>query len=637
MKESLALRVLVISGLFLGLPLLLSSFLLFRSTYQNDVSAARATLREAATYRAESLVQLQAVSPIFAQELDFFLDFGGHIKKKEYDALSRKLKDISLFRSGLDLFILSPEDQGKFHVLAASKESTVPHGYVSYHSFKLLNTKRSEILTFWPIEGTIKGPQDPPYLFFLSPIEDASGTLLGYLLIASHISEKLTLLLSRSLDYEQEVNYALLQSDGIVIAAGDPALIGNYFFPLTREKRIELAEQMESMRGFKISDEPLAATSSAENNSLEFAFGRSLEIGYLHRILGTNATLLAYSAKDAIFAGAIRHFFLFYTLFGFVIVVGSIITYKLTGIMSRPLGNLSRLMQKVQAGDYNERFSPEPLGFEINFLGNVFNEMIDSVLENMKKEEDNRVAKETYAKELEIGEKVQRQLLPQEMPKIEGVEVFAKYIPSKVVGGDFYDIGVVRGKLRLLVADGLRKGFSSCIYSLLLRSEIRAYSTMEDAVAVILAKAANLFHIDTKETKTTMKLAMGNMSIDTKEICYYSAGHAPGYLRKRDGTVTPLQQVAPEMGKLFANPKEPLDFFLEEGDLLFLYTAGLIEGLEKAEGISGQDRIRKLLEEKPWITAKEVVEGFAREIEKYPGTEIATIEAALVAMKIEKV
>ena len=67
-------------------------------------------------------------------------------------------------------------------------------------------------------------------------------------------------------------------------------------------------------------------------------------------------------------------------------------------------------------------------------------------------------------KELETARQIQLSILPSEIPKIEGLDIAARYVPMASVAGDFYDFLLVDEKhIGILVADVSGHGMPSAL------------------------------------------------------------------------------------------------------------------------------------------------------------------------------
>jgi sigma-B regulation protein RsbU (phosphoserine phosphatase) len=99
---------------------------------------------------------------------------------------------------------------------------------------------------------------------------------------------------------------------------------------------------------------------------------------------------------------------------------------------------------------------------------------------------------EDYSKaldaEMEKGKKIQRNFLPDQIPRIQGWEIAACFLPAKQVSGDFYDVFLLPGDLvGLVIADICDKGVGSALFMALFRSLIRVFSGQINLQGVTLS------------------------------------------------------------------------------------------------------------------------------------------------------
>src|SRR6202041_2762466 len=82
---------------------------------------------------------------------------------------------------------------------------------------------------------------------------------------------------------------------------------------------------------------------------------------------------------------------------------------------------------------------------------------------------------QTIQKELETARQIQLSILPAEVPKLEGLDIAARYIPMTSVAGDFYDFIVVDEKhLGILIADVSGHGMPAALIASMLKIALAA-------------------------------------------------------------------------------------------------------------------------------------------------------------------
>lgn len=621
-RRSLAFRVLIASLLLLGLPLLITSFLLFKRAYDSDIGIVKNNLWGFANYRAATLTEYYPFKSSLLEEMNYFVNFEEMLGQKKGEEFQKEFAFLQTVDSKTDFFLLDSGSEGRMNLIGSSMNNVAPKT-ISLSCFSDLARDEGKVTTFFPFSST-KEVGGKHFIFFLiRPLySEKTKEIIGYLIGMQPIDDMMQKVVESKNELGQVVKFAFIGEDGVAIAASDKRLIG---------ERLSESKMMP-VRG--ISKKALPIVQKEGGPFFEFVWDKKIQIGYLVDTPLKGGSLLAYSSKEQVFSAAIRHFFFLYTIFGVFIIVGAIVTYKLTQVMASPLRQLAEKMSKVSQGELNERYVQEPLGYEVNQLGAIFNETLTSLISSIQKEQNNRVAKEMVKNEVEIGRRVQEQLLPQALPSVKNVELYASYLASREAGGDFYDVNCRKGKLILTVADAAGKGIASSLYALGLRSQLRACSHLHDDVGVIMSEANNLFCRDVGDTGMFVTALMGIYDLKDKSFSYYSAGHVPGVVRKQNGSIRLLSRRGMAMGLMPSQPYLPERITLENGDMILLFTDGLISVVNEKHQFFGESKLKDLMQHRPWFTAREVIEGMVEEVKRYSGKAVQEEEVTLLAMRV---
>lgn len=272
-------------------------------------------------------------------------------------------------------------------------------------------------------------------------------------------------------------------------------------------------------------------------------------------------------------------------------LVGGTLVYFLTRKLAKPLWALCQTMMRVADGSVHSRFKPKALGFEINGIGNLFNETMDALLAQQQLAERERIEREKLAHELKLGHDIQQSLIPEAVQLPEGHEVATGYLPATEVGGDFCDVlRLDRDRLLLAIADIAGKGVSACLFSLGLRSSLRALATSTYDVAELVEKVNELFLLDVKESGMFATLWVG--VVEGNQLRYLNLGH-PRPLFKRGGNVRELNGAHAALGVMPLKDLKAEELELKRGDELLLYSDGVTEAHDLLGNLYGTERLKR--------------------------------------------
>jgi serine phosphatase RsbU (regulator of sigma subunit) len=198
--------------------------------------------------------------------------------------------------------------------------------------------------------------------------------------------------------------------------------------------------------------------------------------------------------------------------------------------------------------------------------------------------------KQKIEQDMAVAASIQQRILPATLPAIAGYDIAGINIPSKSVGGDYYDcIPLPDGKYALIIADVAGKGVPAALLVSSLHAYVSAY--LESTIPLVeLAQRLNrvICHASTDDKFITAYIAL--LSPATGEIESLSAGHNPAYWLKSDNTVQELSVGGVALGMLDMDfPFQSEHFTMKEGERLLLYTDGITEATNEQNQLYDSD------------------------------------------------
>jgi serine phosphatase RsbU (regulator of sigma subunit) len=183
------------------------------------------------------------------------------------------------------------------------------------------------------------------------------------------------------------------------------------------------------------------------------------------------------------------------------------------------------------------------------------------------------------AEEHRIKESLQRAVLPARLPSVTGVELAARYLPAdmpSLVGGDWYDAFCLPdGSLAVATGDVVGHDLDAAATMGQVRNALRAYAFSDDPPAEVLARLNRL--ITGLGDNGLATALFGRIDPAQRAFRWSCGGHPPPLLI---GAAGPRLLSCPAGVMLGAVPSGRYDdarVAVEPGDLLVLYTDGLIE------------------------------------------------------------
>jgi serine phosphatase RsbU (regulator of sigma subunit)/putative methionine-R-sulfoxide reductase with GAF domain len=238
------------------------------------------------------------------------------------------------------------------------------------------------------------------------------------------------------------------------------------------------------------------------------------------------------------------------------------------------------------------------------------------------------------AEELQVAQRLQASLLPAVTPAVEGYEIAHAWDPAREVGGDFYDfIPLARGKLGLLMADVADKGVPAALFMATTSTLLRAAAQRYAAPDRVLLHANSGVNANNR-ADMFVTAWYGVLDPASHRVVFANAGHSLAlHVAAADGAMRQLRPAGMPLGVADSLTLARETIALAPGDLLVLYTDGVIDALNEAEEDFGQDRLEALLFGRRHLAAQEVVDALLAAIHTHTGQAPLYDDVTLVVLR----
>lgn len=248
--------------------------------------------------------------------------------------------------------------------------------------------------------------------------------------------------------------------------------------------------------------------------------------------------------------------------------------------------------------------------------------------------------KRSYEKELEITSSIQKSILPTHIQKSAWFDLGVVSEPAKLMGGDFYDLLAFDGdQFVFTVADVSGKSLPAALFMAVTSSIIRTYGREIRMPADVLYKANDLIYQDS-QSGMFVTLFYAYFDAVNHALRYSSAGHNEQLIYRHDtrtfeklGTRgRPLGVVDSQLHGAFGEGRA----FLNEGDILILYTDGVVEAINDRKEEFGLDRFCEIIADNMLLSSDQLVKKIFRDVKTFAGSEAQYDDFTLMIVKILK-
>jgi len=276
---------------------------------------------------------------------------------------------------------------------------------------------------------------------------------------------------------------------------------------------------------------------------------------------------------------------------------------------------------------------------ELGDLASSFNSMVIAV----KKGREEATLRAHLESELDTARKIQEKLLPHEMPQFRGFEIAGTSIPSKQVGGDYFDfLDLGDGQLGIAIADVSGKGIPAALLMANLQASLHAQTFETEKVADVTARINNLL---VKSTDSNMFVTFFYGLLDRNRSTFTStnAGHNPPLLMRSDQTMEYLAEGGLVLGFLPDQKYAQQTTTLQPSDVLVLYTDGITEARTPEEDravedrLFGEDRLVQIIKDSTSLSAREIQSAILQAVSNHTKNTPQGDDITLVVIKRRKV
>jgi sigma-B regulation protein RsbU (phosphoserine phosphatase) len=255
-------------------------------------------------------------------------------------------------------------------------------------------------------------------------------------------------------------------------------------------------------------------------------------------------------------------------------------------------------------------------------------------LENARLYEEIARQERRLERDLQLARELQFRLLPPSMPKVDHLEVAARFLPARAIGGDLYDfLHYSLSRLGIVVGDVSGKGAPAAIYAALVSGILRSHAPIEPAPAEMLS-AVN-FSLSERRIEAQYICLMYAVWDDEKRTLQVANSGLPRPIYVHDGKTEIIEATGLPLGLFDEAEYEELTFKAKAGDMFVFFSDGILDARNRAGDMFGRTGVERVIASCPDQSPDCVVTSLFKAVEEHAAGEDIFDDQTVVAIKVK--
>jgi sigma-B regulation protein RsbU (phosphoserine phosphatase) len=247
-----------------------------------------------------------------------------------------------------------------------------------------------------------------------------------------------------------------------------------------------------------------------------------------------------------------------------------------------------------------------------------------------------KIRQERMVDALRDARRIQASILPRGNPEFAGFDICGRSIPLERVGGDHFDFISMTDKIMgLAIADVSGHGLPAALQVRDIYMGLRMGLSRDYKIVRVVERLNEIIHLSTL-TSRFVSMVYGELEASGNFV-YVNCGHPPPFRLAADGKEKLLERGGIVLGPIPDATYERGFVKIRPGDLLVLYTDGIVEGMGREAGGQaeefGLERLIEVARENRHGSAKDVIQAILDRLEVFSSGAAAEDDQTLVVVK----
>jgi sigma-B regulation protein RsbU (phosphoserine phosphatase) len=254
-------------------------------------------------------------------------------------------------------------------------------------------------------------------------------------------------------------------------------------------------------------------------------------------------------------------------------------------------------------------------------------------LENARLYEEIERQERRLERDLSLARELQGGLLPQTSPQCAHLDVAAKFVPARTIGGDLYDfIPYSMSRLGIAIGDVSGKGAPAAIYAALVSGILRSHAPIEPSPAEMLS-AVNLSLAERRIEAQFVSIIYAVWD-DAQRILNVSNSGLPRPIYVHGGKPEMIEATGLPLGLFDEAEYDELQFRMKTGDMFVFFSDGILDARNRKGELFGRGRLEKIVSEFAGQPAASVVDAIFKAVAEHSAGVETFDDQTVVAIRV---
>jgi len=237
-------------------------------------------------------------------------------------------------------------------------------------------------------------------------------------------------------------------------------------------------------------------------------------------------------------------------------------------------------------------------------------------------------------RDLAMARQLQFGLLPPTLPKLENLDIAAKFVPARAIGGDLYDfVNYSMSRTAIVIGDVSGKGAPAAIYAALVSGILRSHAPIEPGPAEMLS-AVN-FSLGERRIEGQFVSLIYAVWDDRNRTLQVANSGLPRPIYCHDGKIEIIEATGLPLGLFDDADYDEFTFRAKPGDMFVFFSDGILDASNKAEELFGRERVGEIVRTNSNASADAIVKLIFKAVAEHASGEEAFDDQTVVAIRVK--